>query len=510
MSSLTLAAATSRTRSEALRAAAVALAVGLAGMALLFNEEIAAAVHVWLGSTAYNHCFLVLPIAAFLAYERRERLAVTPVAPAPLLALGVIPLGLVWLVAERLGIMEGRQLLVIAMLELLVAAVAGWRLWRAFAAPLLYLVFLVPFGAFITPELQAFTAKFTTTGLDLLNIPNYVTGNTIEIPQGTFYIAEACAGLRFLIASVAFGALYAIMMYRTAGRRIAFIAISVVVPVIANGFRALGIVTLGNILGSAKAAATDHVLYGWIFFSIVILLLTVLGLPFRQDMARPPAHPAGVLRPVALRRTLAAALATLLLMALAPGAAMALSRSRPALAALPPLPLAGCTAGPAPGGAVQAPQAVGARTRVVCAGQAVLVDVLAFSPRAGASAVLGTQRRLTSSLAAEDSTSVGLTEPGWRLVELRDPFAAHADALWVDGGPAAGGLGLRLALARASFLGAADAPVLIAVTPEIDWAHPGGEAGLEQARAAVERFLAATPGLPGYARALGRMAARGG
>ena len=46
---------------------------------------------------------------------------------------------------------------------------------------------------------------------------------------------------------------------------------------------------LGHLLGSAQAAATDHVLYGWIFFSIVILLLIVIGLPFRQDDQPEPA-----------------------------------------------------------------------------------------------------------------------------------------------------------------------------------------------------------------------------
>ena len=63
-----------------------------------------------------------------------------------------------------------------------------------------------------------------------------------------------------------------------------FIAASIVVPIIANGLRALGIVALGHVLGSAQAAATDHVLYGWMFFSLVILLLIALGLPFREDI----------------------------------------------------------------------------------------------------------------------------------------------------------------------------------------------------------------------------------
>ena len=59
-----------------------------------------------------------------------------------------------------------------------------------------------------------------------------IDGYTIEIPEGTFYVAEACAGLRFLIASIAFGCLYALLMYRSPVRRTAFIVISIVVPII--------------------------------------------------------------------------------------------------------------------------------------------------------------------------------------------------------------------------------------------------------------------------------------
>ena len=136
--------------------------------------------------------------------------------------------------------MEGRQLIAMGFVQALFLGVLGRRLCRAMAAPLLYLFFLVPFGAFLTPVLQTFTSHFIARGLDLLGIPNYSDANIIEIPEGTFYVAEACAGLRFLIASIAFGVLYALLIYRSPGRRIAFIAVSLVVPVIANGFRALG------------------------------------------------------------------------------------------------------------------------------------------------------------------------------------------------------------------------------------------------------------------------------
>ena len=265
----------------------IAIGVGVLALGLLFHVEIAAAVATWDTSTAYNHCFLVLPIVAYLLWDRREVLRDAVADPLPLAALAGIPLAFAWLVAERLGIMEGRQLVAMTFAELLFFAVLGPRLWWRLSGPLLYLYFLVPFGAFITPKLQDVTTIFVRHGLPLLHIPAYINGYTIEIPEGTFLIAEACAGLRFLIAAIAFGCLYSLIMYRSALRRAVFIAVSIVVPIIANGIRALGIVALGHYLGSAEAAETDHVLYGWIFFSIVILILIALGLPFREDQFVP-------------------------------------------------------------------------------------------------------------------------------------------------------------------------------------------------------------------------------
>jgi hypothetical protein len=61
-------------------------------------------------------------------------------------------------------------------------------------AALLYLVFLIPFGAFATPALQSVTARLIDLLLDPTGIPHYVDDLIIETPAGVFFVAEACAG----------------------------------------------------------------------------------------------------------------------------------------------------------------------------------------------------------------------------------------------------------------------------------------------------------------------------
>ncbi|MGB9154790.1 MAG: exosortase A, partial [Alphaproteobacteria bacterium] len=261
------------TEFRVLRPVVPAILLGMVGLIWLFMPEESAAIHVWRTSTAYNHCFLIIPISCWLIFERRHLLAGSAAKPTALAIIPFILFLFAWFVANRLGVMEGRQLSALGVVQSFLFGVLGWRIYKRLSAGFLYLFFLVPFGGFLVPTLQAFTTSFTAFFLNLLDIPNYVSGFTIQIAAGTFQIAEACAGLRFLIAAIAFSVLYSLLFFRSPGRRLIFIVLSVVVPVIANGFRALGIVWLGAQLGSAQAAATDHIMYGYIFFSIVIGLM---------------------------------------------------------------------------------------------------------------------------------------------------------------------------------------------------------------------------------------------
>ena len=192
-------------------------------------------------------------------------------------------------------------------------------MFRRLLAPLLFLFFLVPTGAFLVPSLQTITAKIVVAGLHVLHIPVFSDGYMIEIPEGNFEIAEACAGLRFLIASTVFGCFFAVVMYRSFWRRAAFIALSLVVPIGANGVRALGNLLLAHLEGSATAVEADHIIYGWLFFSLVILLLIAIGMAFVDKVEPPPPltlrPPLRAGRPPVWRSVLLVAAATVLALA---------------------------------------------------------------------------------------------------------------------------------------------------------------------------------------------------
>lgn len=480
-------------RDGARAAPALAWLAAVAVLMAVYRTDLRDAVAVWLRSTAYGHCLLVLPIALWLAWERRGTGALGHAARPTAAGVWLMPpCVLAWFAAERLGVVEARQLALLGMVWVLALCCLGPRSVRAMAVPLAYLVFLVPFGAFLVPTLQDVTAREIDLGLTLATIPHLVDRTTIEIPEGTFRVAEACAGLRFLIASIAFGVLYAVTIYRSAARRAAFVAACVVVPVLANGLRAFGIVVLGHWRGSAVAGATDHVLYGWLFFSLVILSLILIGLPFREDTLsaheRPalPDRPAGAARAPAIARAVLPALA---LACAGAGAAGALDR----LASASPVPLpAGAAARLAslrlPGCTDAAPPAAGART-LSCGGEDTLrLALRAFGPRAGVDTLLPALRAEDPRPVAgrDDAADVrrgtfGSCGGTWSLTSLATPPLAAASAVWFDGRPHVPGVSTRLALARSSLAG--DGGVRLVAT--IAAAGPGAAQAAEAAAAAL-------------------------
>ncbi len=475
------------------------LVVGLM-LGLLFYREVVAAVRTWNGSTAYNHCFLVIPIALYLLWDRRGALAGVPRQLMPAASQLGVPLAVVWLVSERLGIMEGRQLAAVSFVEVLFLAMLGKRLWWAMAGPLLYLYFLVPFGEFLTPGLQDITTFFIRHGLETLGVPAYIDGYVVEIPQGTFFVAEACAGLRFLVASTAFGCLYALLMYRSPLRRGVFILVSILVPIIANGFRAIGIVYLGYVLGSAEAASADHIFYGWIFFSLVILLLIAFGLPFRED--EPSTRLVSCFAQkhasaVSLRQVFPVAVGIAVVAAVGPLVAAGLTVAAATSVVTPSRIDVGPDCEIQPVASVEG--AVVRSQRVLCGGVALDMSWEAFSPRSTAAPLMSARRKMVAGARTEGIQENWLdrgdrTFSAWRVMKSNDPAYVIATSVWVDGRPVRPGLGMRARMALNSLIGSEYAPIVVTVTPVVDWrAGNGSEA--KAAEDGLPHFLLNHPGL---------------
>ena len=291
---------------------------------LIYYETAWSMVSIWLRSDTFAHGFLIVPIALWLIWTRRDLLAPVQPAPAVWLALLLVPFSLAWLLAWLVDVSVIQQLALVGMIVSGVWAIAGYQVARVLAFPLFFLFFAVPMGEGLIAPMMEFTAYSTVWMIEMTGIPVYREGLNFALPSGRWSVVEACSGVRYIIASVTVGTLYAYLTYRSLSRRVIFILISAFVPVIANTVRAYIIVMLGHLSDMTIATGADHLVYGWVFFGLVIFVLFWLGSFFREDLNASPtqSRPGEALHPsaaVGTRQMLLLTLCcTLLLVSVAP------------------------------------------------------------------------------------------------------------------------------------------------------------------------------------------------
>jgi exosortase A len=313
-------------------AAVVVTAAVVALLVAMYYDTAASIVAIWYRSETFTHGFLVLPAVLWLIWRRRDHVAQLTPRPDYAGLVLLAGLGFGWLLAELAGVQVIQQLAMVAMIPAAVVTVMGRRVAWALAFPLGFLFFGVPIGEGLIPPLMNFTADFTVAMLQLVGIPVYREGTFFTIPSGNWSVVEGCSGLRYVIASVTAGCLYAYLNYQSFGRRALFVAASIAVPVIANGLRAFMIVMIAHLSDMKLALGVDHFIYGWVFFGIVMVALFWAGSFWHEPepgAAGAPADSGGAR--VDWRRTRPAALAVLAVVAAWPAYAAYLERAdRPA------------------------------------------------------------------------------------------------------------------------------------------------------------------------------------
>lgn len=265
-----------------------AIAAVLLAPFLIYFGTARSIVDIWNSSETFAHGYIIFPISLWLIWKRRQALALmspTPFWPG-LLLIAIVGFG--WLLAELGDVQVVRQYAFVAMVVLSVVTILGVRISWSMAFPLAFLLLAVPFGDVFIEPLINFTADFTVWALQTTGIPVLRNGNSFEIPTGSWSVVQACSGVRYLISSMTLGCLYAYLTYRSWVRQAMFILLSILVPIIANGVRAYMIVMIGHMSGMQLAVGVDHLIYGWLFFGLVMFLMFWIGSYWREDQRNLP------------------------------------------------------------------------------------------------------------------------------------------------------------------------------------------------------------------------------
>ena len=257
----------------------------------LFQQTVQDMVRVWTVSETFAHGFLIVPISLWLLWRQRHDLAGAVASPQPWVLVLTAGGGLVWLLAHTVDVNVVQQLALVGILITGIWALIGTALARQLMFPLGFLLLAVPMGEDLVPPMMELTADTTEALVRLSGIPVYREGMYLTLPTGHWSVVEACSGIRYLIASFTLGLVYAYLTYQSLWRRLAFVLAAILLPIVANSLRAYGIVMIGHFSGMELAVGVDHLIYGWVFFGVVMLLLFWVGSIWQEPERTWPAAP---------------------------------------------------------------------------------------------------------------------------------------------------------------------------------------------------------------------------
>ncbi|MEM9616808.1 MAG: exosortase A [Pseudomonadota bacterium] len=238
--------------------------------------------NTWATSSSYIHGFVVAPVALWMIMTRsRRQLSNGSILPGLLImCVGA----LLWLMGRAASVSIVEQLSFISLLIGSVGVLFGARTLQDWNFPLVFLFFMVPFGEIIVPPLQMITATGVITLLSVLGGDIFLDGFFITTPAGVFEVAEACAGLNFMIAAAMVAAVFAYLHFESWNKRVAFLLFAVGVAILANALRAFLIIAIATLTKNQWAIGPDHLLVGWLFYAMVLFVLISVGLKYADTV----------------------------------------------------------------------------------------------------------------------------------------------------------------------------------------------------------------------------------
>ncbi len=260
------------------------LLLAVSALLLLTLREWGEMLHQWWNIDTYNHILLIPAIIGWLVWIRRDDLAEQTPRSTPIglfLTAGAMAL---WTLGRLIEINLFAHAGAVAVIQAAIVAILGPRIAMLLLLPLAMACFLVPFGDEIIPPLQMITAEIAIALTVWSGVPAQIDGIYINTPVGLFIVAEACSGVKFLIAMVTLAVLVCFTQFNNWRRRALFMAAAIIVPILANGVRAWGTIFIAQSQGVEFAAGFDHIFYGWIFFAIVLaIVLSAAWRYFERD-----------------------------------------------------------------------------------------------------------------------------------------------------------------------------------------------------------------------------------
>jgi len=217
-------------------------------LTVIYAPILSAMVEHWRIVPDYSHGFLIVPLAFIFAYEKKYLLQAATIKGS-WWGVGLLAVGLSLLALGQLGSLLAplRAGYVFSMMGL-VLLLLGKDAFFLLLFPMAFLLMMVP-------------------------LPQSVV-NIIHLAGGDLFVAEACSGLRSLMALLTLGIVFAHFFRRESlFQQVLLVASTIPIAIVVNSLRVAVTGILAHTYGQETATGFIHEFQGIITFSLAFLLL---------------------------------------------------------------------------------------------------------------------------------------------------------------------------------------------------------------------------------------------
>ncbi len=233
--------------------------------------------NTWQSIDEYSHGPMMLMIAVYYLYKRREMLSF-PQTSGRLLGVIILLLGLgLFLMALKANIMSATHVSFLIVLLGGGMIAGGYRYASYLSVPLILVLFVIPppyfLNANLSWRLQLLSTDVSVTALRFIGVSVFQNGNVIDLGLRQLEVAEACSGLRYLYPMLGLGVLVGFIFNTPWWKKILFVLCAAAIAV---GINILRIFVIGVLVEYADLSVSDgflHFFEGWVYFIISFVIM---------------------------------------------------------------------------------------------------------------------------------------------------------------------------------------------------------------------------------------------
>lgn len=233
----------------------------------------------WVGHSDNSHGLLVPLIAGYFAWQKRKELVNIALSPSPWGAWLLIGSLVIYVVAFVGDVAFISRVMMISSLIGLLLFNFGWEFVRVMLFPLLFLFFMIPVPVSLIEKvsipLQLFASTASAHLIALLSIPVYQEGNILYFAQTQLEVAQACSGLRSIMALTMLSVIFVHLSRSGMTGKIVLLLSAIPIALLANILRVTATGVLAHFYGSMVAKGFLHEFSGIVVFAVGFLVLSL-------------------------------------------------------------------------------------------------------------------------------------------------------------------------------------------------------------------------------------------